>query len=92
MAMSLPTGRYSLMELMICVAARQLEDGKTVVIGGGQVGCETADYLCEQGNKVILVEILPEIAMAPMQIPKPISISSFEKGLLRFTPVQRPSA
>jgi 2-enoate reductase len=26
------------------------------------VGCETADYLSEKGEKVILVEILPEIA------------------------------
>jgi len=28
-------GRYNLMELMVCVAARQLEDGKTAVIGTG---------------------------------------------------------
>ena len=29
------SGRYNLMELMVCVAARQLEDGKTAVIGTG---------------------------------------------------------
>lgn len=33
-----------------------------LILGGGLVGCETADYLSDQGRKVILVEILPEIA------------------------------
>ncbi|MCD6398761.1 MAG: FAD-dependent oxidoreductase [Candidatus Aenigmarchaeota archaeon] len=32
-----------------------------VVIGGGLVGCETANYLAKD-NKVIIVEMLPEIA------------------------------
>ena len=33
-----------------------------LVLGAGLVGCETADQLSEQGKKVILVEVLPEIA------------------------------
>jgi len=33
-----------------------------LVLGAGLVGCETADFLGEQGKKVILVEVLPEIA------------------------------
>jgi len=33
-----------------------------LVVGGGLVGCEAADYLSEQGCRVILVEILPAIA------------------------------
>ncbi len=32
-----------------------------VVVGGGLVGCETAEYLAEKGKKVAIVEILPEI-------------------------------
>jgi NADPH-dependent 2,4-dienoyl-CoA reductase/sulfur reductase-like enzyme len=36
--------------------------GPCLVLGAGLVGCETADYLSEKGEKVILVEILPEIA------------------------------
>jgi 2,4-dienoyl-CoA reductase-like NADH-dependent reductase (Old Yellow Enzyme family)/thioredoxin reductase len=36
--------------------------GPCLVLGAGLVGCETADYLSEKGGKVILVEILPEIA------------------------------
>ncbi len=36
--------------------------GACLVLGAGLVGCETADYLSEKGMKVILVEVLPEIA------------------------------
>lgn len=35
---------------------------RVLVIGGGLVGCETADYLSEQGHEVTIVEALPEIA------------------------------
>lgn len=34
---------------------------KVVVIGGGLVGCETAEFLVEQGKKVTIVEMLPRI-------------------------------
>ena len=33
-----------------------------VVIGGGLVGCETAEFLLQQGKKVTIVEMLAEIA------------------------------
>jgi pyruvate/2-oxoglutarate dehydrogenase complex dihydrolipoamide dehydrogenase (E3) component len=33
-----------------------------VVIGGGLVGCETAEYLAEQKKKVTIVEMLDEVA------------------------------
>ncbi len=36
--------------------------GPYLVVGAGLVGCETADLLSDQGEKVTLVEILPEIA------------------------------
>ena len=37
--------------------------GKTaMVIGGGLVGCETADYLAQTGSKVTMVEMMPKIA------------------------------
>lgn len=35
---------------------------KVVVIGGGMVGCETADWIAQDGRQVIIVEQLPEIA------------------------------
>ncbi len=37
-------------------------DGPYLVVGAGLVGCETADLLSDKGEKVTLVEILPEIA------------------------------
>jgi NADPH-dependent 2,4-dienoyl-CoA reductase/sulfur reductase-like enzyme len=37
--------------------------GPCLVLGAGLVGCETADYLSTKGKKVILVEILSEMAM-----------------------------
>jgi pyruvate/2-oxoglutarate dehydrogenase complex dihydrolipoamide dehydrogenase (E3) component len=35
---------------------------KLIVIGGGMVGCETAEHLATLGKKVCIVEKLPEIA------------------------------
>ncbi|MHB1254178.1 MAG: FAD-dependent oxidoreductase, partial [Candidatus Humimicrobiaceae bacterium] len=34
---------------------------RAVVVGGGDVGCETACYLADNGFKVIIVELLPKI-------------------------------
>jgi pyruvate/2-oxoglutarate dehydrogenase complex dihydrolipoamide dehydrogenase (E3) component len=35
---------------------------KVVVIGGGMVGCETAEWIAQQGKQVIIVEQLAEVA------------------------------
>jgi NADPH-dependent 2,4-dienoyl-CoA reductase/sulfur reductase-like enzyme len=35
---------------------------KVVIIGGGPLGCEVADYLVGNGKNVTIVELLPEIA------------------------------
>jgi 2,4-dienoyl-CoA reductase-like NADH-dependent reductase (Old Yellow Enzyme family)/pyruvate/2-oxoglutarate dehydrogenase complex dihydrolipoamide dehydrogenase (E3) component len=35
---------------------------KVVIIGGGMVGCETAEFLASKGKKVTIVELLPRIA------------------------------
>ena len=34
---------------------------KTLLVGGGAIGCETALYLAQQGKKVTIVEMLPEV-------------------------------
>ena len=36
---------------------------KTVIIGGGLVGCETAVYLSDKGIDTTIVEMLPELAV-----------------------------
>lgn len=39
------------------------ETGKYVaVIGGGSVGCETAEFLAKQGKKVAVIEMMPTLA------------------------------
>ncbi|MEM3759882.1 MAG: FAD-dependent oxidoreductase [Candidatus Bathyarchaeia archaeon] len=35
---------------------------KIVIIGGGMVGCETADYLSEKGKNVTIIEMLSDVA------------------------------
>jgi NADPH-dependent 2,4-dienoyl-CoA reductase/sulfur reductase-like enzyme len=44
------------------LSGKPLAGGPYLVVGGGLVGCETADLLSDRGEKVTLVEILPEIA------------------------------
>ncbi|WP_222566180.1 bilirubin reductase, long form [Novilysobacter antarcticus] len=44
------------------LGGEQQVSGRVAVIGGGLVGCETAEYLAEQGCKVLLVEALDTIA------------------------------
>ncbi len=43
---------------------------RVVVIGGGEVGCETALYLAESGKDVTVIEMLPELAMASAYAPQ----------------------
>ena len=40
----------------------QKVSGNVIVVGGGMVGCETAEYLAEQGCKVSIVEMRNKIA------------------------------
>jgi 2,4-dienoyl-CoA reductase-like NADH-dependent reductase (Old Yellow Enzyme family)/thioredoxin reductase len=44
------------------LSGKPLAGGPYLVVGAGLVGCETADLLSDRGEKVTLVEILPEIA------------------------------
>jgi 2,4-dienoyl-CoA reductase-like NADH-dependent reductase (Old Yellow Enzyme family)/thioredoxin reductase len=40
----------------------QFRDTPIIIVGGGIVGCETAEFLATKGGKVIVVEMLSEIA------------------------------
>lgn len=49
------------------VEAKEILEGAeakehVVIIGGGSVGCETAEYLAEQGKKVTVIEMLDTMA------------------------------
>ncbi len=46
------------------VLAGKTEVGnKVLIVGGGMIGAETADFLAEHGHRVTIVEMLSEIAM-----------------------------
>jgi pyruvate/2-oxoglutarate dehydrogenase complex dihydrolipoamide dehydrogenase (E3) component len=49
----------------------RVEPGERVVIlGGGETGCETADYLASRGRRVTVVEMMPEAAREVMAEPR----------------------
>jgi pyruvate/2-oxoglutarate dehydrogenase complex dihydrolipoamide dehydrogenase (E3) component len=48
---------------------RKQAGNKVLIVGGGMVGCEVADFLGEHLHQVTLVEMLPEIAS---DIPLPV--------------------
>lgn len=39
-----------------------LKEQKVVVVGGGSIGCETAEFLAKQGKKVAIIEMLDTLA------------------------------
>ncbi|HBE76799.1 MAG TPA: NADH:flavin oxidoreductase [Firmicutes bacterium] len=51
---------------------------KIVVIGGGQVGSETADYLAILGKSVTIVEMLDDIALADALAPRIFLLKALE--------------
>lgn len=62
--------------------------GTVVVIGGGQVGCETAEYLARQGSHVIIVEMLDKIAAGESNTVLPTMMAEFDRyGVERYTEV-----
>jgi len=57
----------------------QLPSGKVVVIGGGLVGAETAEFLAEAGCEVTIAEMMDEIAKEESSTIKPTIFDSFAK-------------
>ncbi|MFC1819941.1 MmgE/PrpD family protein, partial [Thermodesulfobacteriota bacterium] len=69
------------------VLANKVEIGqKIVVIGGGTVGCETADLLASKGKQVDIVEILPALASDASLFIRSCLLSRLEnQGVRMFT-------
>jgi glutaconate CoA-transferase subunit B len=65
--------RYSLMELMVCVAARQLEDGKTAVIGTGMP--LAAAMLAQKTRSPHLIIMFEAGSIAPQLVKLPHSVA-----------------
>lgn len=51
--------------------------GTCVVLGGGLVGTETAEYLAAKGNEVIIVEMMDQIAAGESATVMPLIIKAF---------------
>jgi len=66
----LPGAKGSRIATATDVLAGRCQPGmRVLVVGGGMVGCEVADYLGEHRHQVTLVEMLPEIGLTvPPQI------------------------
>jgi 2,4-dienoyl-CoA reductase-like NADH-dependent reductase (Old Yellow Enzyme family)/thioredoxin reductase len=47
----------------ILLGRKTIEKARVAVIGGGSTGCETAELLAANGNRVTLIELLPQIAL-----------------------------
>ena len=65
--------RYNLMELMVCVAARQLEDSKTAVIGTGMP--LAAAMLAQKTAAPNLITMFEAGSIAPRLMRLPISVA-----------------
>ncbi len=64
----------------------QVKGDKIIVIGGGTVGCETAEFLADRGKKVIILEMLDEIAFDMPLRPKAFMLERLdEKKVQIFT-------
>lgn len=57
------SGENILMAEEILQGKFRIGKGLTAIIGGGLVGCETADYLGEQGNRTVIFEMLGDICI-----------------------------
>ncbi len=66
-------GLYNLMELMVCVAARQLEDGKTAVIGTGMP--LAAAMLAQKTRAPNLILLFEAGSAAPQLVRLPVSVA-----------------
>ncbi len=71
------------------LAGRSVVFGQVAVIGGGLVGAETAEYLAQQGAKVSIIELMPEIAKGESATVMPSLKASFAKhGVKEFVNTQ----
>ncbi len=78
------------------ITGRELLSGKekvgkrTVVIGGGMIGCELALFLAEKGHGVALIEILPELAMDAFSHIRKVLVEQMKrKGVRVYTGVKK---
>ncbi len=66
--------------------SRSVDGQNIVIIGGGDIGCETADWLAGPERQVTVVEILPDVLHRMKKIPKQRLLTRLsKKGVVIFT-------
>lgn len=82
-------------DLALVVDARELYEKrspmgrKVVILGGGDIGCETADWLASPERQITVVEILPEVLTKMKKIPRERLLSRLsEKGVTIYTEME----
>ncbi|NQT10273.1 MAG: FAD-dependent oxidoreductase, partial [Desulfobacteraceae bacterium] len=69
--------------------SRSVAGQKIVIIGGGDIGCETADWLADPEREVTIVEILPRVLDRMKKIPRERLLSRLsEKRVAILTKTQ----
>ncbi len=61
------------------LAGQQQVYGRVAVIGGGMVGCETAEYLAERGCQVSVIEMMDKIANGESNTILPTLMENYER-------------
>ena len=74
MALPMPVENSNVVSAWEVLAGKEVQ-GSCVVLGGGLVGTETAEYLAQKGVKVSIVEMMDKIAATVM----PLIVKDFEK-------------
>ncbi|MBN1848543.1 MAG: FAD-dependent oxidoreductase [Deltaproteobacteria bacterium] len=59
---------------------------KVVIIGGGLVGCETAEFLADQGKEITIVEMLPRIGANITPMTRPAVLGRLRKKGVQMLP------
>jgi 2,4-dienoyl-CoA reductase-like NADH-dependent reductase (Old Yellow Enzyme family)/thioredoxin reductase len=66
--------------------AHEIKEKRILVLGGGQIGCEVAEYLAGRSKKVTIIEILDDIAQDMERINRlPLIMSLEDQGVRIMT-------
>jgi len=75
-------GRKGVFTANDILAGAAAAEGNVAVVGGGMVGCETAEFLADKGLQVTIIEMLEEIAPDMGMINKAMLLMRiYEKGI-----------
>jgi 2,4-dienoyl-CoA reductase-like NADH-dependent reductase (Old Yellow Enzyme family)/thioredoxin reductase len=66
-----------------------IDGQRIVIVGGGDIGCETADWLAGPGREITVVEVLPKVLGKMKKVPRERLLSRLaEKGVVILTGMQ----